>query len=82
MYVCSRRPLGLNAREYASLLNYNPAAKSWNWNQCSETRPRTSWPRLASGPHDGRAGWLASRVMNTEYQAPGARACRFSRLTR
>lgn len=78
VYVCSRRPTGVTAREYQKLLRDNPDARAWNW---------TARVRDASVYVRGRV-WHADHktvvlndwhrvVMNTERLAPGAQSVVF-----
>ena len=78
VYVCSRRPRGLLAGEYAALINHNPNAQNWGWSRM--TRDATVYVRGRVWHPDHKTalldGWHRV-LMNTENQAPGARAVVF-----
>ena len=78
VYVCSRHPRGLLAGEYAALINSNSNAQNWGWSRM--TRDATAYVRGRVWHPDHKTvildGWHRV-LMNTEYQAPGARAVVF-----
>jgi hypothetical protein len=78
VYVCSRHPRGLLAGEYAALINHNPNAGNWGWSRL--TRDATVYVRGRVWHPDHKTalldGWHRV-LMNTENQAPGARAVVF-----
>ena len=78
VYVCTRRPLGLNVREHALLLHSDPDARSWDWRPM--TRDAVAYVRGRVWHPDHKTivldGWHRV-LMNTEFQAPGARAVVF-----
>ncbi len=78
VYVCSRRPRGIAATEYAALLYSNPAAKKWNWTR--QQRDASAYVKGRVWHPDHKTVVLDDwhRVfMNTEFLAPGARSIVF-----
>jgi hypothetical protein len=78
VYICSRRPRGLTAGEYAALLNSNPDAGNWGWNRMQRNALAYVCGRVWHPDHKTVVldGWHRV-LMNTEYLAPGARAVVF-----
>ena len=78
VYVCSAHPRGLNASEYASLLNAKPKARNWGWRQMQRDASAYVCGRVWHPDHKTVVldGWHRV-LMNTENQAPGARAVVF-----
>ena len=78
VYVCSRHPRGLSPGEYAELINSNSNARDWGWNRM--TRNALAYVRGRVWHPDHKTvvldGWHRV-LMNTENQAPGARAVVF-----
>ena len=78
VYVCRHHPLGLTAGQYGALINSDPKASSWNWTRM--TRDATAYVRGRVWHPDHKTvvldGWHRV-LMNTENQAPGARAVVF-----
>lgn len=78
VYVCSRRPHGVTVGEYIALIDSNPDAKHWNWNRMTRNAEAYVSGRIWHPDHKTVVlnGWHRV-LMNTEYQAPGARAVVF-----
>jgi hypothetical protein len=78
VYVCSRHPRGLTATEYASILSANSKARNWNWNRMQRDASAYVCGRVWHPDHKTIVldGWHRV-LMNTENQAPGARAVVF-----
>src|SRR6266498_1618127 len=78
VYVCTRRPRGLPTSEYAALINSNPDAANWGWHQMRRNPLADVSGRVWHPDHRTVIldGWHRV-LMNTEYQAPGARAVVF-----
>src|SRR4030095_10488607 len=74
VYVCGIRPLGLNEREYSSLLSTNPYAVNWGWRMMTREALAYVCGRIWHPDHKTIVldGWHRV-LMNTENQAPGAR---------
>jgi len=78
VYVCSRHPRGLLAGEYAALVNSNPNAQNWGWSRMTRDATVYVCGRVWHPDHKTVVldGWHRV-LMNTENQAPGARAVVF-----
>jgi len=78
VYVSSRRPRGLTAGQYAALLNSKPSAKDWGWRRMQRNASVYVRGRIWHPDHKTIVLDDWHRVsMNTEHQAPGARAVVF-----
>jgi hypothetical protein len=64
--------------EYVALLDSNPEARNWNWNRMTRNAEAYVSGRVWHPDHKTVVldGWHRV-LMNTEYQAPGARAVVF-----
>ena len=78
VYVCRHYPQGLTAREHASLLASNATAKNWNWMRMNRNAAAYVCGRVSHPDHKTVVldGWHRV-LMNTEHQAPGAKAVVF-----
>lgn len=78
VYVCRRYPEGLAATGYAWLLDSNPDAKNWGWRAMRRNATVYVCGRVSHPDHKTVVleGWHRV-LMNTESQAPGARAVVF-----
>lgn len=78
VYVCRHRPRGVTPTEYTHLLNTNPQAKGWDWRTMRRDASVYARGRVWHPDHKTIVldGWYRV-LMNTENEAPGARAVVF-----
>ena len=78
VHVCNSHPTGLVESEYKSLLNTNPEARNWGWTRMQRDASAFVCGRVWHPDHKTVVldGWHRV-LMNTENQAPGARAVVF-----
>jgi hypothetical protein len=76
--VCDKHPAGIAMENYARLLQKNPSAKHWNWQQMRRGALLYVRGRVWHPDHQTIVLDCWHRVvMNTEGQAPGSRAVVF-----
>src|SRR5258705_1873191 len=78
VYVCARHPQGLTANQYSSLLKSDSRARGWKWTTRQRNASVFVRGRIWHPDHKTVVLDAWHRVsMNTEWQAPGARAVVF-----